>query len=203
MKQITLKQTFRNRVQPNPLNNGIEEKCKRDDVNYIINGIEASDVLAINERNPELIPFFLNRSLELYAKDLFAENANDWEFVPLVGDVTLEAYHTVLTTSTRGGRILTKASLANFGEWYQNIGASYANKSPSAARNGAIIIADAFKMIATKEMAIDSFIDTFTLLSASDDAMNTLSDEQVAVFEALLSILLEMKNAGSIDVDDI
>lgn len=196
MKPTTIKQTFKivratNSAAPEELRGK-----KRETVEYQINMIEPDDLPAIPAEQTILI---INAALENHAKKLFAENTFDWNFVPSLEQVTVQAVFDDLTAERKTGkRILTNASLAAFAEVYAELAVSKLGKSAAGAASGAKIIQQKLAPIMGNSAALTTFTSNLEQVLVLPDFD---ADEHGEVVQALLELIEQSSQTEEIALD--
>lgn len=202
MKLTTLTQHFRKTKKDE---NGKQVEEKRPSVDYQIELLAGADDLAtMVAEYPAAVVTVLNDAITGYAKRLFGQNSDNWDYVPAVEAVTVQALADELNAPRQNARILTNANLEVFGNWYRDIAAPAIGKTESAARNGGLLIQAKFGPALNKPAAIESFIAAFSQISTDcPDLLDALDDTQVAVFDSLLDLLMKAQEAKTINLEDI
>lgn len=189
---------------------------KRESVNFELPVYEAADVAAPEfvAANGELLVTCLNNALSELAKAQFAANASNWEFVPTVESLSLEALKASFESVSKG-RILTLENAGKLAIWLQsNMSAlvagiqtvdadykpaqltsiiavigkytAYESKSADFAAKVASRISQIIEAVTSDDLLAESFIEDATL---------------PAVLEALLRKFEKSSVEDEIDVD--
>lgn len=173
------------------------EKVKRDPLTVDYNQIEESD---IHDLPHAQIAVILNSAIQDYARKLVTANSDNWEYQPNADDLTIAAVYDDLTSpSKRGQRLITKAKLAEFAEYYQQSAIDLLGKSAKAAANGAMAITAKFVPLLGNDAAIEAFENNLIAL-VNHDEFDT--DQYGELLAALIEILSDIKKPVELSADD-
>lgn len=165
---------------------------KRETLKFSFNGFaEAADYA---ELSPEIVCFYLNAGIEALARKQVQEHVVNWDFVPAIADLTIQAAYESDNAETKRARTLTKESAAEFAKFYVMFGPKLIEGfSDKAAQAGAQVIRE-FLVYSKQESFCRNINARLTVL-----AENILEqDENSEVMEYLANCetdLLEVMNA--------
>lgn len=172
---------------------------KRSSVTYSIPEYEAADIAELATEHGALIATCLNDAITNLAKQQFAAQADNWEFVPSVESLSLEALKASFESVSRG-RVLTLESAGKLAAWLQsNIAAItkgiQAIDAAYTATQASAIIAVIAKYTAYEAKGADYLakvtlrLEQISEAIASDDELAgsfVESPELAAVFDAIM-----------------
>lgn len=147
--------------------------------------------------------FAVNELIQSFAKARFAEESDDWDFVPSV--LNLQAAYDYMTVKVSKTREVTALTLKAFGDWYYRQAQVLLNKSEKAAAAGNIVIQKKLFPIMGNNDSIKAFAGNLVALA---DAIVAKEDERLeeeflshaAVFDWLNEKLAEAITVSSDDL---
>lgn len=135
----------------------------------------------------------LNESLAQYGKILIAQNAEDWNYIPIETEITLDNLFSYQSApSARGNRLINKVTLGEISESYTNWATS-SGKTDKQAQTGANVIRNQFKDILGNSAALSAMMNNLSQF-ADSDSIAELSNESIAALTRLIENLSELTN---------
>lgn len=174
---------------------------KRESITWNYQGVSAETLPSLDAGQVAQV---LSRFVEDYGRKLIAANGTDWSFVPSADQVSFaSAYQDLVTERTRTS-VLSKESLAAFGECYAELAVRYLGIPAQSANLGKSLIAEKFARIAGKLDVLEAMRARLAKLAEIEDAAALeILGEHLDVIEALDKLLADLIAAQDISVDAI